>query len=105
MKKLKKELENLRSAPMTDESIATQKEILLRLELLLEQEEIIWVQRARANWLKHGDRNTNFFHHFASHRKRRNMVRALVDDQGVKRENVEKMREMVQHYFVNLFSS
>jgi len=30
---------------MTDESIAAQKEILLRLELLLEQEEIIWVQR------------------------------------------------------------
>ena len=56
---------------MTDESIAAQKEILLRLELLLEQEEIIWVQRARANWLKHGDRNTNFFHHFASHHKRR----------------------------------
>ena len=46
---------------MTDESIATQKEIQLWLELLLEQEEIIWVQRARANWLKHGDRNTNFF--------------------------------------------
>ena len=33
------------------------------------------------------------------------MVRALVDDQGVKHEDIEKMREMVQHYFVNLFSS
>ena len=90
---------------MMDESITAQKEVQLRLKLLLEQEEIIWVQRARANWLKHGDRNTNFFHHFASHRKRRNMVRALVDDQGVKHEDIEKMREMVQHYFVNLFSS
>jgi hypothetical protein len=27
--------------------------------------QIYWVQRARANWFKHGDRNTNFFHHFA----------------------------------------
>ena len=33
------------------------------------------------------------------------MVRALVDDQGVKHEDIEKMREMVQHYFVKLFSS
>ena len=90
---------------MTDESITAQKEIQLRLELLLEQDEIIWVQRARANWLKHGDRNTNFFHHFASHRKRRNMVRALVNDHGVKHEDIEKTREMVQHYFVKLFSS
>jgi hypothetical protein len=36
IKKLKKELEKLRSGPMTDESIAGQKEILLQLELLLE---------------------------------------------------------------------
>ena len=43
-----------------DDSIAAQKELLVRLEILMEQEEMIWVQRARANWLKHGDRNTNF---------------------------------------------
>jgi len=61
MKKLKRELEILRRGPSTDESLGTQKEILLQLELVLEQEEIIWVQRARANWLKHGDRNTSFF--------------------------------------------
>jgi hypothetical protein len=66
IKKLKRELERLRCGPMTDESMAAHKEILLQLELLLEQEEIYWVQRERANWLKHGDRNTNFFHHFAS---------------------------------------
>jgi hypothetical protein len=41
MKKLKRDLETLRRGPLTDESIVAQKEILLRLELLLEQEEII----------------------------------------------------------------
>ena len=49
MKKLKRELEKLRRGPMMDDSIIAQKEILLQLELLLEQEEIFWVQRARAN--------------------------------------------------------
>jgi len=48
IKKLRKELEKLKRGPMIDESIATQKEILLQLELQLEQEEIYWVQRARA---------------------------------------------------------
>jgi hypothetical protein len=65
MKKLKRELERLRRGPLTDETLAAQKEIFLQLQLLLEQEEIFWVQRARANWLKHGDRNTSFFHHYA----------------------------------------
>lgn len=105
MKKLKRELEKLRRGPMTDDSIAAQKEILLRLELLLEQEEIFWVQRARANWLKHGDRNTNFFHHFATSRKKKNMVRGLVDDQGVKHEDMATMGVMVQEYFTHLFTS
>ena len=61
MKKLKRELERLRRGPLMNESLAAQKEILLRLELLLEQEEIFWVQRARANWLKHREQNTSFF--------------------------------------------
>jgi hypothetical protein len=44
IKKLRKELEKLKRGPMTDESIAAQKEVLLQLELQLEQEEIYWVQ-------------------------------------------------------------
>jgi len=82
VKKLKRDLEAVRRGPLTDEFIAVEKEILLRLELLMEQEEITWVQRARANWLKHGDRNTSYFHHFASTRKKRNMVKGLVEDRG-----------------------
>ena len=104
MKKLKRELEILRRGPPTNESLAAQKEILLRLKLLLEQEEIIWVQRARANWLKHGDRNTSFFHHYASTQRRRNMVK-LVDEQGVRHENIDEMNVMVKEYFANLFTS
>lgn len=90
---------------MSDESLEAQKEILLWLELLLEQEEIVWVQRARANWLKHGDKNTNFFQHYASSRRKRNWVRGLVDDHGIKHEDNDKMKEMVKEYFGNLFTS
>jgi hypothetical protein len=58
---LKRELEVLRRGPLTNVSRAKQKEILLKIELLLDQEEIRWIQRGRANWLRHGDRNTSFF--------------------------------------------
>ena len=56
------------------------------------------------NWLKHGDRNTNLFHHFASSRKKKNMVKGMVDEQGVRHEDMETMGTMVKEYFGNLFT-
>jgi len=104
MKKLRRKLEELKKGEQTDETVNAQKEILLQIELRLEQEEIYWVQRARANWLKHGDRNTNFFHRFASSRKKRNLVKGLVDDQGIFHEDIDTMGTMVKDYFGTLFT-
>lgn len=61
IKKLQKELEDAQRGPLRDKNIVAQKEIQVRLELM-EQEELIWIQRACANWLRHGDRNTKFLH-------------------------------------------
>lgn len=104
LQKLCKQLEKLRRGPMSDASLAEQKELQLKIELLLEQE-IFWIQRARANWLKHGDRNTSYFQLFASSRRKKNSIKSLIDDHGVKHENREEMKALVQDYFVNLFTS
>jgi hypothetical protein len=83
MADLKRDLERLRRGPMTDANMASQKEIMVRLELMLEQEEIFWNQRARANWLKSGDHNTSFFHNYAMKRKKKNTIKGLIDEQGI----------------------
>ena len=75
IKKLKKELEKIRRGPVNVDSQARQKEILVLIENLLEQEEIYWVQRGCANWLLHGDRNTSFFHNAATTKKKRNQIK------------------------------
>ena len=56
----------------------------LRRELneLLEDEELYWGQRAKAHWLKEGDRNTKFFHAHASERHKQNTILGLWDDYG-----------------------
>lgn len=71
----------------------------------MEQEELTWVQRARADWLKHGDRNTNFFHQYASSRKKKNIIKGLVDDSGTRHEDSNIMLSMVKNYFTQLFQS
>lgn len=43
-------------------------ELEANIEILTIQEEIHWKQRARSNWLRHGVRNTSFFHTFSSDR-------------------------------------
>ena len=104
MAELKRELERLRRGPMTEANSESQKELMVRLELMLEQEEIYWMQRAKVNWLKKGDRNTEFFHNYASKRRKKNTIKGLIDHNGVMQENGEVMCNIVQNYFENLFS-
>ncbi|XP_075498859.1 uncharacterized protein LOC142537187 [Primulina tabacum] len=59
------------------------REIEYQIEKLSEQEEIHWNQRARVNWLQHGDRNTKFFRATASQRRRNNFIKGLMNDRGI----------------------
>jgi hypothetical protein len=65
-----REFEKAMNWPMTDENEAKAKELANLVEILLEQEEIHWLQRSHVNWLSQGDKNTRFFHQFASARRK-----------------------------------
>ena len=73
-------------------------------ELLLKQE-IFWRQRSRVSWLKHGDRNTKFFHSKASQRRRRNYIEGIKDANGVWVEEVEAVAKVASDYFMNIFNA
>ena len=63
------------------------------------------MQRSRANWLKHGDRNTSFFHHFATARKKRNAIKKLKDNDGNRKEGDVQVGALAVDYFKELFSA
>jgi hypothetical protein len=105
IKKLKKELEACRRLPISDTSVQREAVLEYRLDKVEEQLDIFWKQRAHADWLQKGDRNTKFFHSWCSERKRRNKIARLrKEDGGWVEDEVEK-EEFISNHFVQLFRS
>jgi hypothetical protein len=46
-----------------------------------------------------------FFQNFATNRRRKNFIKFLIDDHGVKHKDAVNMKNVVQSYFINLFES
>jgi hypothetical protein len=64
----------------------------------------MWRQRAHANWLSQGDRNTSYFHSFASERKKKNTIKRLRRDDGIVVEGKEGLKALITNYFSSLFT-
>ncbi|KAK9226298.1 hypothetical protein WN943_011345 [Citrus x changshan-huyou] len=76
-----------------------------QIDDLLTDEEIYWRQRSRAVWLWEGDCNTKFFHSKATSRKRKNMIRGIIDDNNQWTEEADEIEKMFCECFDNLFAS
>jgi hypothetical protein len=102
---IKKEVEELTWSELTEENIAREKELVAELEKLLEQEETYWAQRSWVNWLKLGDKNTSYFHNFASSRRSRNRIKGLRDQSGAMMEGTNQLKPMISDCFAGLFTT
>jgi hypothetical protein len=83
IKKTRKALEECRRRVVSCESVHSEEILKFKLEKLEEKRNLYWRQRAKVHWLEKGDRNTRFFHQYASEWKRRSHINKLVKDDGV----------------------
>ena len=93
------------NGPMTADNELKAKENANLIEILLEQEEVYWSHRSRANWLQHGDRNTSYFDNFASARRKKKFINKLKNDLGDWVEGTDTLKPLIHDYFSNLFTS
>jgi hypothetical protein len=70
-----------------------------------EQHNVYWKQRAHANCLQNGDRNTGFFHAYASERKKTNHIKSLRREGGGVVESEEELGAYISNFYKSLFVS
>jgi hypothetical protein len=75
------------------------------IDVLLEQEEVKWRQRAREDWLQHGDKNTKYFHACANQRSKVNKITSIVNEDGLLCSTQDEVVEAFIRYFNSIFSS
>lgn len=80
--KAKRALEACHRDQLNARNVSREQVLRYRLDKLEDQKDLYWRQRAHALWLEKGDRNSSFFHQFASERRRRNKIKKLVADNG-----------------------
>lgn len=72
---------------------------------LIKKQEIFWKQRAKQYWLRDGDKNTRFFHKFASTRKENNKIQGLIDETGQWADTNAGIQQVIDRYFEDMFST
>jgi hypothetical protein len=105
IKKAKKDLEMCRRGQLDQRRLSQEHLLKYKLNRLEEQQNVYWQQRAHVNWLKNGDRNTSFFHAYASERKKTNWIRRLKREGGGVVESEEELGPYVSNFYKSLFVS
>ncbi|KAI0488576.1 hypothetical protein KFK09_028414 [Dendrobium nobile] len=70
-----------------------------QLNVVLNNLNTWWRQRAKAKWIKDGDANTKFFHSFANSRRNVNWISQVKDANGVLSDNPGTIEEVFMRFF------
>ncbi|XP_073019412.1 uncharacterized protein [Primulina eburnea] len=73
------------------------------LDKVLEQEELLWYQKSREDWIVSGDRNTKFYHASTMVRRSKNKIEALMEENGDWITEEDRLKIKVQDFYTSLF--
>jgi hypothetical protein len=71
----------------------------------MEQVNLKWRQRAKEEWLVHGDKNSKYFHASASQRRRANMISTIADVNSVYYNDPVGVEGALVGYFQNILTT
>jgi endonuclease/exonuclease/phosphatase family metal-dependent hydrolase len=98
---IQRALEDIDSANL----VRLHKELLDEYENILFQEETMWFQKSREQWIKLGSRNTSFFHAQTIIRRKRNKIHGIRLQSGEWCTDPDIMKGEALKFFKDLFCS
>lgn len=98
------EVQSLIDICPSDVLFVREENLVQELEIVLEQEEMVWFQKSREKWVTQGDRNTKFFHLSTVIRRRRNRIEMLKDNEGCWVSDVKDLEKLAVEFFTRLYS-
>ncbi|XP_058746611.1 uncharacterized protein LOC131619539 [Vicia villosa] len=86
--------------------ILLEKEIKAQhdLNLALNIEEELWKEKSKLNWHLHGDRNTKFYHTYATIKRKNNLISCL-NINGKLEYDQKMLEDHIENHFFKLFNS
>lgn len=100
-----KALKLVQERGISTDNIALCSSLEAKLDDLYGKQEAHWYLRSRSSEIKDGDKNTKYFHHKASQRKKRNEIKGLTDAKGEWCTEEDEFEPIIQEYYEQLFSS
>lgn len=100
IKLVQEELESVQ----TDELLRKEEDLIKAFDVVLEQEEVLWFQKSRENWIALGDRNTKYFHTSTIIRRRQNRVEMLRNEEGSWISSTHELEKLAVNYYKRVYS-
>ncbi|CAN1146936.1 hypothetical protein LINPERHAP2_LOCUS15567 [Linum perenne] len=99
------QLELLTQSNRSDRLAAAEESVRIELEKTLWQENLLWLQKSRMQWIKDGDHNTKFFHLSTLRRRKANQIQGLKLEDGTWIFDDPGMKEVAVNHFLDLFKA
>ncbi|GLT78653.1 hypothetical protein SLA2020_501810 [Shorea laevis] len=84
---------------------ALEDRLIKSYNAVLNQEELLWLQKSRSNWVQFGDQNTRFFHTTTIIKRRSQRITALKRTDNTWCTDPKELRDMVVEYFKDLYQA
>lgn len=102
---LEEQIKQIQMKPWDDQDHNLEASLTARYEQTMTKLTDFYMQRAKKQWIKDGDRNTAFFHRAIIKRKRRNTIASVKDENDVLQCMPDKISNTFVNYFRSIFAS